>query len=101
MRLRKRGDALLSDMGSELAGLSCSTVGDRALLRQLGGHADSSTARQVCALAKYPGEQHLPGVLPDIATPVISDGPAFEFLFVTMANTLKICRHCYTGRLDA
>ena len=50
-------------MNAGLTGLTFSPLGDRALLLELDGSADSLTVSRVRALAEYLGQQQLPGVL--------------------------------------
>ncbi len=50
-------------MNADLAGLSFSPLGDRALLLELGGDAGAATVKQIRAIAAFLSEQSLAGVL--------------------------------------
>ncbi len=65
------------DVISDSIGLSFSPLGDRALLLELGDHADVSIISRVRALAEHLGEQQLPGVL-DLVPALCTLGVHYE-----------------------
>lgn len=57
------GPRAVIDVNSDSIGLSFSPLGDRALLLELGDHADALVIGRVRALSEHLGKQQLPGVL--------------------------------------